>query len=114
MSRQFFIKNRLWIVSNNHTFLGEGRVELLQAIDQLGSIAKAAKSMEMSYLKAWKLVQSMNESSKKPLVIRITGGKGGGGTSLTEHGYKAIKLYHEIRQKNAEVAQKFKKQLLEF
>jgi len=89
-------------------------VELLQTIDQLGSITKAAKKMQMSYLKAWKLVQSMNMSSQKPLVIRLSGGKGGGGTTLTEQGYKAINLYRDICQKNLEVTQHFKQRLLEF
>jgi len=90
------IKSRLWITGKEGTFLGEGRVSLLLAIDKLGSIKKAAKSMNMSYLKAWKLVNSMNETSSQPLVKKFSGGKDGGGTSLTEHAYKAIQLFKDL------------------
>ena len=97
------INSRLWIFSNEGPFLGEGRVVLLKSIDELGSITKAAKSMKMSYLKAWKLVQSMNETASQPLVIKSSGGKGGGGATLTKQGYKAIQLFTEINRTHDEV-----------
>ena len=90
------VKNRLWILGREGTFLGEGRIDLLVAIAKFGSISKAAQSMNMSYLKAWKLVDSMNKVSVNKLVIRTSGGKGGGGTTLTKEGKKAIKLYKEL------------------
>jgi molybdate transport system regulatory protein len=93
------VKNRLWIVGQQGTFLGEGRIELLQAIEQYGSISKAAKSMNMSYLKAWKLIDSMNNVSDKPVVIRESGGKGGGGTTITDFGKQAITLYNELNKR---------------
>ena len=92
-------KSRLWIIGQNGTFLGEGRIALLHAIKKHGSISKAAISMNMSYLKAWKLVKSMNIESEQPLVIKISGGKGGGGTTLTEEGMKAIALYESLNIK---------------
>ena len=92
-------ENRLWIVGEQGTYLGEGRIALLQAIDKLGSISKAAKSMNMSYLKAWKLVNSMSNSTGKPIVVRTSGGKGGGGTTLTEEGLKAIELFTSLNNK---------------
>jgi len=94
----FEVKNRIWIVDQQGTFLGEGRIELLKAIEKHGSISKAAQSMKMSYLKAWKLIQSMNDSSKTPLVIKSSGGKGGGGSILTKEGIKAIKLYQALNK----------------
>jgi molybdate transport system regulatory protein len=93
------VKNRMWIVGHDGTFLGEGRIALLLAIEEYGSISKAARSMNMSYLKAWKLIDSMNSVSDTPVVIRASGGKGGGGTTLTSYGKKAISLYNELNKK---------------
>ena len=108
------VKSRIWVIGKEGTFLGEGRVSLLKAIDKLGSITKAAKSMNMSYLKAWKLVESMNETSSYPLVVKSSGGKGGGGAKLTDQGYKAILLFTEISHTNdEELNKKFKETLSE-
>ena len=98
-SSSLTVKSRLWVVGEQGTFLGEGRIALLQEIEKYGSISKAARSMNMSYLKAWKLVESMNGVSGRELVIRVSGGKRGGGTTLTEEGVKAIALYKELNNK---------------
>ncbi len=81
---------RVWIEGKEGTFLGYGRVVLLERIKQYGSISEAAKSMDMSYRHAWELVDSMNHQSRRPLVETATGGKGGGGARLTEAGERAI------------------------
>ena len=86
-------RGRIWIDGKEGTFLGYGRIVLLERIREYGSITKAAKSMEMSYRHAWELVDSMNGQSRLPLVEASTGGKGGGGAKLTEEGEKAIKLF---------------------
>lgn len=91
------LKGRFWIESPQGTFLGQGRVLLLERIRECGSISAAARSIEMSYRQAWALVNSMNTYSHMPLVSSATGGKGGGGASLTETGEKAIALYHAVR-----------------
>ncbi|MFP5469982.1 MAG: winged helix-turn-helix domain-containing protein [Bacteroidia bacterium] len=93
---QYFIKNRIWICTQEGTFLGEGRIKLLKEIDTCGSISMAAKKMNMSYKKAWSLINSINAQSKSPLVERTTGGKGGGGTIVTNAGKKAIKIFEQI------------------
>lgn len=93
------IKSRIWIESENGIFLGEGRVQLLKAIADNGSLSKAATSLDMSYKKAWKLLDSMNKAAKKPLVITSTGGKGGGGANLTSYGKKVIETFDTINQK---------------
>lgn len=90
------IKSRFWIESGNTKFLGSGRIELLEKIDRLGSISKAAAEMKMAYRKAWGLIKSMNELSDKPLVIKQTGGKHGGGTQITAEGKKAIETYRSL------------------
>lgn len=94
--RKLQVQGRFWIGSDHGIVLGPGRVELLEHIDELGSINKAAAAMEMSYRQAWGLVKSMNERAHAPLVVRTAGGKEGGGTHLTDAGRKALQLYREI------------------
>lgn len=92
---RFRIRGRLWIEGPEGTFLGYGRVTLLERIGEHGSISSAARSMEMSYRKAWLLVDSMNRQSRQPLVVTATGGKCGGGARLTETGRQAIILFRK-------------------
>ncbi|MCB0448952.1 MAG: LysR family transcriptional regulator [Confluentibacter sp.] len=92
------IKSRVWIEYNNHVFLGEGRVQLLKAINETGSLSKAAQSLNLSYKKAWHLLDSINKSAKKPVTINSTGGKGGGGTLLTDYGKSLIDVFNDINQ----------------
>lgn len=92
------IKSRIWIEYENHVLLGEGRVHLLKAIDETGSLSKAAKSLNISYKKAWDLIDSVNKSAKNPVTINSIGGKGGGGAELTDYGKSLIKTFDEINQ----------------
>ena len=92
------IKSRIWIECNEHVLLGEGRVQLLKAIEETGSLSKAAKSLNLSYKKAWNLIDSVNKSAKKPVTINSTGGKGGGGAELTDYGKSLIQFFDEINQ----------------
>ena len=90
------LSGRVWISGEEETFLGYGRIILLERIREYGSITKSAKSMEISYRHAWELVDSMNRQSSAPLVSTVSGGKNGGGTQLTEEGEKAIKLFWQF------------------
>jgi molybdate transport system regulatory protein len=90
------LRGRIWIDGDEGTFLGYGRVVLLERIGEYGSITKAAKSMEMSYRHAWELVDSMNRQGEAPLVAAATGGKGGGGAVLTAEGEKAISVFWQF------------------
>ena len=99
MDNNYQIKSRFWIEGKDGTFLGEGRVRLLQAIETSGSISAAAKSLDMSYRKAWKMVDIMNAQAKEPLVVRQTGGKSGGGTLVTPQGTKAVNSYIAFKAK---------------
>lgn len=83
-------------MGENGTFLGMGRVKLMQEIEKTGSISKAAKNLGMSYRKAWESIDAINKEAEKPLVIKTSGGKGGGGAILTEEGKKTIKSYLKI------------------
>jgi molybdate transport system regulatory protein len=92
------IKSRIWIESENNVLLGEGRVHLLKAIQETGSLSKAAKSLNISYKKAWQLLDSVNKSAKKPVTINTIGGKGGGGAELTEYGKSLVTAFDEINK----------------
>jgi molybdate transport system regulatory protein len=91
-------RGRVWIDGNEGTFLGYGRIVLLERIREYGSITKAARSMEMSYRHAWELVDSMNKQASKPFVEAVTGGKGGGGACLTEEGEMAVNLFRKFHK----------------
>lgn len=86
----YHCRGRFWIENDGQTFLGYGRVVLLEKIKEQGSISKAARSMKMSYKHAWDLINSMNRQAREPLVTMSKGGKGGGGAQLTAAGEKAV------------------------
>jgi len=92
------IKSRIWIESDDNVLLGEGRVHLLKAIQETGSLSKAAKSLKISYKKAWHLLDSVNKSAKKPVTINSIGGKGGGGAELTDYGKNLVKAFDDINK----------------
>ncbi len=92
------VYGRIWIETEKGAFLGKGRIDLLELIKEFGSISQAAKSMKMSYRQAWELIESMNDKSKEPLVIKQTGGKNGGGAVLTKRGEKAIREFISLEK----------------
>ncbi|MEE9406476.1 MAG: LysR family transcriptional regulator [Polaribacter sp.] len=92
------IKSRVWIEKNDSIFLGEGRIKLLKAIHETGSLSKAAKSLNMSYNKAWNLIDAVNKKADTPIVIKNTGGKNGGGTTITSHGKELINAFEVINK----------------
>ena len=69
-----------------HGRLGPGKLLLLQMIDKHGSISAAGRAMNMSYRQAWSLIDQLNHAFKEPVVHSQTGGKSGGGASLTDFG----------------------------
>src|SRR5262245_3271396 len=90
------LKVRVWIECDGEKVLGPGRAELLELIDRHRSISAAARKMDMSYRRAWGLVQSVNAAAGEPLVAVTTGGPGGGGAELTANGQNALRLYRSI------------------
>jgi molybdate transport system regulatory protein len=77
---------------------GERRIRLLEAIEQHGSITRAAKAVPVSYKAAWDALDAMNNLAEHPLVERSAGGRQGGGTRLTEHGRRLIAMYRAIER----------------
>ena len=92
------IKSRIWIESGDKVLLGEGRAQLLKAIDTHGSLSKAAKSLKMSYKKAWTLIDAVNKSAEEPVIETSIGGKEGGGARLTTYGRELVSVFDEINR----------------
>ena len=90
------IKGRLWLEKDGETFLSWGRVVLLERIRDLGSIAAAARSLNMAYSHAWGLVAKMNHLAGEELVARTFGGKKGGRAWLTPAGEAAIVRFWDL------------------
>ena len=105
------LKGRVWIEGKDGTFLGYGRVVLLERIKQYGSITEAARSMNMSYRHAWELVDSINRQARDPLIVTTTGGNGGGGTRLTDAGERAIDSFWELYERFQDFLKKEVKRL---
>ncbi len=100
------IRARFWITGKDSGYLGIGRIELLENIERYGSINRAAKEMGMSYKKAWKLIEELNQMADAPLVIKSQGGKAGGGTCLTEEGKRMVLKFRDIEQQMIQFLEK--------
>jgi molybdate transport system regulatory protein len=79
--------------------LGPGMAELLDGVARDGSIRKAAAAMEMSYRKAWLLIQGMQETFGGAVVTTTIGGSSGGGAELTELGKTLLSCYRRIESR---------------
>jgi molybdate transport system regulatory protein len=92
----FKIKGRLWLEKDGEAFLSWGRVVLLERIRELGSIAAAARSMNMAYSHAWTLVAEVNRLAGQELVARTFGGKNGGLAWLTPAGEESVAQFWRL------------------
>ena len=82
---------------SDQKFFGEGPYRLLLAVEETGSLRAGAKSMEMAYSKALKLLQNAEAALGYPLTMRAAGGKDGGGSTLTPQGKEWLKKYEAYR-----------------
>jgi molybdate transport system regulatory protein len=94
------LESSLWFQKAENRFLGSDRIALLEQVEALGSITSAAKAVGISYKTAWHLVNMMNNLAEKPLVERMTGGKGGGGTVLTNEGKAVIEQFRVVQEEH--------------
>jgi molybdate transport system regulatory protein len=99
------LEGSIWFQKAENRFLGSDRISLLEKINELGSISSAAKAAGISYKTAWHLVNMMNNLSEKPLVDRMTGGKGGGGTVLTREGKKIVEQFRIVQEEHRKFLQ---------
>lgn len=107
---------RLRIVLERDVAIGPGKADLLRGIRETGSIAAAGRRMQMSYKRAWRLVETLNQDFNAPLVAASKGGRQGGGAALTPLGEEVLTRYqrmealtrsaieHELRQLREAIA----------
>lgn len=92
----------LRLVFGEDAMLGPGKAELLERIRDSGSISEAGRQMQMSYKRAWMLVETMNAIFREPLVDSTRGGPKGGGARLTAAGLKVLAQYRSLEAVVAE------------
>jgi molybdate transport repressor ModE-like protein len=109
-STTFALQGTVWMTVGGEKFGGPGRVELLAAIAQTGSISQAAKALGVSYKGAWDAIDAMNNLAGEALVERVAGGKGGGGTRLTARGEQLVRNFRAIEQLHQQFVEQLNQQ----
>jgi molybdate transport system regulatory protein len=99
------VEPRFRILYGHRFAFGPGKAGLLEHIEKAGSIAEAAKALGMSYMRAWKLVKSLNSGRAIPLVETVRGGRQRGGAKLTPAGRQVLQLYREIESQSVAATQ---------
>jgi molybdate transport system regulatory protein len=87
---------RLFLKLDPETRIGHGKVSLLEAIAETGSISAAGRATGMTYRRAWELIDHLNKAFGRPLVEGHTGGAGGGGAALTDLGREVVERYRAL------------------
>lgn len=100
MDKAMQVYGGIWMGCDESAQISDVRISLLEKIDESGSITQAAKAVGISYKTAWDAVDAMKNLSGDVLVESLTGGKGGGGTRLTEAGRKLVRTYRLIQKEN--------------
>ncbi|WKD28144.1 LysR family transcriptional regulator [Halomonas sp. KG2] len=89
---------QLRLALNHDVVIGPGKADLLEMIDQTGSISAAGRALNMSYKKAWQLLETMNGYFLSPLVVTSSGGNARGGAHLTETGKQVLTHYRALEK----------------
>ena len=90
------VRSKIWLEIKGEPVFGSGRRALLNSIDKLGSINKAAKDTNISYRKALSYIQSMEDRLNKNLVERQAGGKNGGGAMITKEAREFLDKFEKL------------------
>ena len=97
---------RIRIGVGENIAIGQGKADLLEAIGRTGSISAGARELEMSYRKAWMLVDEMNQCFRSPVVLAAKGGLRGGGAKVTPLGLEALARFRQIQAKASSAIEK--------
>jgi len=89
--------------------IGPGKIALLKAIAETGSISAGARQLGMSYKKAWLLIDAFNSTFREPVLSTETGGEQGGGATLTETGREVLRLFGELEAEAASATEATRK-----
>ena len=85
---------------------GPGKADLLRLVAETGSIGEAAKRMDMSYMRAWSLIQTMNGCFKEPIIVAARGGHDRGGAKVAASGRRLLGLYQQMEKNSFKAVQK--------
>jgi molybdate transport system regulatory protein len=97
---------RFRIDFTEHSSVGPGKIGLLEAIRDAGSLSQGARNIGMSYRRAWLLIESLRRSFREPVTMASTGGKDGGGMLVTEFGDALIKNYRDLERDFSTLAER--------
>ena len=95
-SQRPVLKPRFRVVCGKDIVIGPGKMDLLAAVVETGSLNEAARRLGMSYMRAWTLINTMNDYFQEPVIIAERGGKGGGGMKVTKTGHQVLALYQKM------------------
>jgi molybdate transport system regulatory protein len=98
----FMVTVRIFLKLSPNTRIGQGKIELLEAIESAGSISAAARKLKMSFRRAWELLDQMNKAFGRPVVTGHAGSAGG--SELTELGRDVIRRYRQIEAETLALA----------
>lgn len=91
------LRGKIWVEFDGANALTEAGADLLEQIEASGSLSEAARQLHFAYRRAWMLLDAMNKTWPKPLVITAIGGQRGGGARLTELGRHVLHTYRDLQ-----------------
>jgi molybdate transport system regulatory protein len=95
--RARLLKGRIWVEVGGKPAINDAAADLLDQIGVCGSLSEAARRLGFSYRRAWMLLDGVNRQWPDPLVVTATGGRRGGGASLTETGRHVVRTYRDLQ-----------------
>ncbi len=92
------VKSKVWLEKDGKLVFGSGKMLILKTIQQTGSINKAAKKMNMSFRHAWSCICSAENRLGVLLLIKVKGGKAGGGAALTNYAKGLVRKFEKLER----------------
>ena len=94
------IKAKVWLEKEGELVFGTGKYNILKAVSQTKSINQAAKKLKMSYRHAWSYIHSAEKRLGKLLLIKVRGGKEGGGAVLTDYAKELLEKFEKVEKES--------------
>jgi molybdate transport repressor ModE-like protein len=98
------VRTKVWFEAGGQHIFGEGLARLLEQLERLGTLQKAAGAEKMSYRFAWSLLRSAERHFGRPLTVRKAGGSGGGGSALSPDGRRLLTIFRSISRQVGSLA----------
>lgn len=95
----FTVGGDVWLEKDGMVFITPLTIDLLELVRMSGSINQAAKALEISYQKAWNLIDLANRNARLPLITRTRGGASGGGATVTNEGERIIREFRILENR---------------